>query len=79
MIATLWALLRSKLAGWLAAAGVALGILFAAYNKGRQDSAARQGQRRLEEANKARKVEHEVDGLSGDAVRDSLGRWMRDK
>lgn len=78
MLATLWSLLRSKVAGWLAAAGVAAGILLAAYNKGRQDAAARQAERRLDEINNARKVEHEVDGLSDDAVRDALGKWMRD-
>lgn len=46
---------RSRLMGWLAAAGVALATMFAAYVKGRQDTAATQTERRLETIKKARK------------------------
>lgn len=78
MIATLWTALTSRIGRYLAAIGAALAILFAAYTKGRKDNAARQDAARLNELNKARKVEHEVDGLDSDGVRHKLGRWMRD-
>lgn len=78
MIATFWTALTSRIGRYLAAIGAALAILFAAYSKGRKDNAVRQDAARLNEINKARKVEHEVDGLDSGAVSDRLGRWMRD-
>lgn len=73
-----WTALTSRVGRYLAAIGAALAILFAAYSKGRKDNAARATETRLNEINKARKVEHEIDGLDGDGVRHKLGRWMRD-
>lgn len=78
MIAALWALLRSKVAGYLAAIGIAAGILLTAYNKGRKDCKANQTADRLEASNKARKIENEVDGLGANTLDERLGRWMRD-
>lgn len=78
MIATFWTALTSRIGRYLAAIGAALAILFAAYAKGRKDNAARQDTIRLNEINKARKVEHEIDGLDSGSVHDRLGRWMRD-
>lgn len=78
MLAGLWTALTSRIGRYLAAIGAALAILFAAYSKGRKDNAVRQDAARLNEINKARKVEHEVDGLDSDSVRRGLSRWMRD-
>ncbi|NGN45196.1 hypothetical protein G6N74_29520 [Mesorhizobium sp. CGMCC 1.15528] len=78
MIATLWSALWSRFAGWIAAAGVALAILAAAYSRGKTDAAAKQTRQRLETINKARKVEDEVDRLGDADVRIGLDRWMRD-
>ncbi|MBB6013472.1 hypothetical protein HNR59_002861 [Aquamicrobium lusatiense] len=78
MLAGLWTALTSRIGRYLAAIGAALAILFAAYAKGRKDNAARATETRLNEINKARKVEHEVDGLDSGAVSERLGRWMRD-
>lgn len=75
----LFAAARSRLTGWLAAAGVALAILFAAYSKGRQDASASQSERRLETIKKARKVEDEVDRLDPAGVDARLREWMRDQ
>lgn len=78
MMATLWTALTSRIGRYVAAIGTAFAILFAAYTKGRKDNAARTTETRLNEINKARKVEHEVDGLDSGAVSERLGRWMRD-
>lgn len=78
LLSTAWTALTSRVGRYLAAIGAALAILFAAYTKGRKDNAARQDAARLNEINKARKVEHEVDGLDSDSVRRDIGRWMRD-
>lgn len=78
MIAALWTAARSRLTGWLAAAGVALAILFAAYAKGRQDAAANQTEHRIETIKKARKIEDEVDRLDPAGVDTRLREWMRD-
>lgn len=74
----LWTAARSRVAGWLAAAGLALAVLLAAYTKGRQDAAARQSARRLETIKKARKIEDEVDQMGPAAVDARLREWMRD-
>ncbi|MDR7222773.1 hypothetical protein [Aminobacter aminovorans] len=71
-----WTAACSRIAGWLAAAGVALAILFAAYTKGRQDAAATQNERRLETIKKARKIEDEVDRLDPAGVDTRLREWM---
>lgn len=78
MLSAAWIALTSRIGRYLAAIGAALAILFAAYTKGRKDNAARATETRLNEINKARKVEHEVDGLDSGSVHDRLGRWMRD-
>jgi len=78
VLSAAWTALTSRIGRYLAAIGAALAILFAAYSKGRKDSDARQDATRLNEINKARKVEHEVDGLDSGSVHDRLGRWMRD-
>ncbi|MDI6027040.1 hypothetical protein QBK99_12650 [Corticibacterium sp. UT-5YL-CI-8] len=78
-LAALWALARSKLAGYLAAIGAVLAVLFAAYSKGKTDAAVKQTEQRLENIETARKVEDEVDRLDPDGVDDRLGKWMRDK
>lgn len=78
MLSAFWTALTSRIGRYLAAVGAALAILFAAYSKGRKDNAARHDAARLNEINKARKVEHEVDGLDSGSVHDRLGRWMRD-
>lgn len=74
MLSWVW----SRVTGYAIAIGATLAILFAAYSKGRQDAASKQTAARLNEISKARKVEHEIDGLGSGAVRDRLGRWMRD-
>jgi hypothetical protein len=76
---SLWTLLRSKLAGYLAAIGVAAGILLAAYSKGRTDAGHAQTADRLKASNKARKIENEVDSLGDGTVSDRLNEWMRDR
>lgn len=73
-----WTALTSRIGRYLAAIGAALAILLAAYSKGSKDNAARATETRLKEINKARKVEHEIDGLDSGSVHDRLGRWMRD-
>lgn len=73
-----WTALTSRIGRYLAAIGAVLAILFAAYSKGRKDNAASATHSRLNEINKARKVEHEIDGLDSGSVHDRLGRWMRD-
>lgn len=78
-LAALWALARSKLAGYLAAIGAVLAVLFAAYSKGKTDAAVKQTEQRLENIETARKVEDEIDRLDPDGVDDRLGKWMRDK
>lgn len=75
MLAGLW----SRFSGYAVAIAAALAILFGAYRRGSQDAAAKQTAARLNELNKARKVEHEVDRRSGDDARRDLERWMRDK
>lgn len=72
-------LLYNKLTGWLAAVGIALTLLAAAYSRGRQDAAARQASARLETIKKARNVEDEVDRLGPADVDARLREWLRDK
>jgi hypothetical protein len=71
--------LASKLTGYAVAIAAVLAILAGVYRKGGTDASARQTSDRLNELNKARKVEHEVDRRSGDDARRDLERWMRDK
>lgn len=75
----LLALARSKIAGYLAAVGAVLAVLFAAYSKGKTDAAVKQTEQRLDNIKTARKVEDEVNRLDPDGVDDALGKWMRDK
>lgn len=79
LLTALWALARSKIAGYLAAAGAVLAVLFAAYSKGKTDAAVKQTEQRLDNIKTARKVEDEVNRLDPDGVDDALGKWMRDK
>lgn len=78
-ILTLWTAAKSKLAGYVVAIAAVLAILTGAYLKGRQDNAASSASARLRTANKARKIEDEVNGLGGDDVDAALRKWMRDK
>lgn len=71
--------LYNKLTGWLAAAGIAIALLAAAYARGSQAAAARQAAASLNEIKKARKVEDEINRLDNDAVRSRLDGWMREK
>jgi len=77
-LAAIWTALTSRIAGYIAAIGMVAGILFAAYAKGKTDAKHNQTADRLKAANKARKIENEVDGLGDNAVADELGKWMRD-
>lgn len=70
--------LYSKITGWLAAAGVAAAVLFAAYSRGRSDQKTARAEDRIKSTSEARKIEHEVDGLGGDDVDRRLNKWMRD-
>lgn len=74
----LWTAARSRIAGWLAAIGLAAMVIGAAYTKGRQDAATRQTEDRLKSIQKARHVEDEVGRLDPAAVDARLRRWMRD-
>lgn len=78
MLVALWTAVRTRIAGWLAAIGLAAMLIGAAYTKGRQDAASRQTEHRLKSIQKARKVEDEINRLDGNAVDARLGRWMRD-
>ena len=78
-LTALLALARSKIAGYLAAVGAVLAVLFAAYSKGKTDAAVKQTEQRLDNIKTARKVEDEVNRLDPDGVDDALGKWMRDK
>lgn len=79
MIAAAWAAITSRVGRYLAAMGMVAGVLFAAYAKGKTDAKHNQTADRLKSANKARKIENEVDGLGDNAVSDELGKWMRDR
>ena len=78
LLTTAWAALTSRIGRYLAAIGIAAGILFAAYSKGRKDSRLNQTADRLRASNKAKEIENEVDGLGADAIDDRLDEWMRD-
>jgi hypothetical protein len=78
VLSAAWTALTSRIGRYLTALGAALAILLAAYRRGANDARAKQDAKRLNEINKARKVEHEVDGLDSGAVSERLGRWMRD-
>lgn len=71
--------IQSKLVKWAAAAGVVLALLTVIYGKGRSDQKAARARDRLQAVEKARKVEHEVDGLGAGSVGERLNEWMRDK
>ena len=71
--------IQSKLVKWAAAAGIVLALLTVIYGKGRSDQKAARARDRLQAVEKARKVEHEVDGLGADDVNRRIGKWMRDK
>lgn len=77
-VTSLWTALTSRIAGYIAAVGVAASILFAAYAKGKNDAAANATSDRLAAANKARKIENEVDGLGAAGIDERLSKWMRD-
>ena len=79
MLSVAWAALTSRIGRYAAAIGATAAILFAAYSKGGKDASARTTQQRLKEINKAREVEHEIDGMGSSDVDDRLARWMRDK
>lgn len=78
MILTLWTALTSRLAGYLAAVGLAASILFAAYSKGKSDAAVNQTKDRLDTSIRAKEVENEVDSLGGGDVDGRFNRWVRD-
>ncbi|MEO4000300.1 hypothetical protein [Mesorhizobium sp. CAU 1732] len=78
MVAALFASLWSRVTGYAVAVATVAAILFAAYRKGGKDAAARTAEQRLNQLNKARKVEHEVDRRSDDDVHRDLSKWLRD-
>lgn len=75
-------LLWSKVGGYLAAAGGVLAFVVGVFLYGRREGArsaeAAQARKNAAIVKKARGVENEVDGLSGDDIDDRLGEWMRD-
>lgn len=77
MLAGFWTAITSRVAGYVAAVGAVLAVLFAAYSKGKSDAAAKRDRDRLNQIKKAREVENEVDRLGVDALDRELDRWMR--
>lgn len=78
MVSALWAGLWSRVGHIVMSLAAVGAILFAAYRKGGRDAGAKQTEDRIRAANKAKEIEHEVDGLDGSAVDKRLGKWMRD-
>lgn len=70
--------LYGKLTGYAVAIAAALAILAGIYRKGGTDAAQRTTAQRLDELNKARKVEDEVHSLDRAGLDERLARWLRD-
>lgn len=77
-LSAIWTAITSRVAGYLAAIGIAASILLAAYNKGRTDAKANQNADNLKAIRTAREVEDEVNGLGASDIDRRLSRWMRD-
>jgi hypothetical protein len=76
LLATLWA----RLQGYVAAAGVVLGIIISAFlygrSDGRQDAEAAQAKSNARARTQSK--ENEINGLDDRAAGDRLDKWMRD-
>jgi cell division protein FtsB len=76
--AALWA----RLSGYVAAAGVFLGIVVAAFlygrSDGRQDAAAAQNKANAAARKQSKEVENEINGLDDPVVDQRLSEWLRD-
>lgn len=72
----------AKIKSWLAAAGVVVGLVLAAFvygsAKGSQSQKDKQDSQKLKNIQEARKIEKEINGLSGNDVSRRLDRFMRD-
>jgi cell division protein FtsB len=79
LLSTLWA----RLQGYVAAAGVVLGIVAGAFlygrSDGRQDAEAAQAKSNARARTQSKEVEHEINGLDDRSVDDRLAKWVRDK
>lgn len=75
-------LLWAKLQGYVAALGVALAVLLAAFlygrSGGRSDAIAEQDRNNARARTQSKEVENEINGLDDRAVGDGLAKWMRD-
>lgn len=78
MLTTLWA----RLSGYVAAAGVVLGLVISAFfygrSDGRQDAEAAQAKDNARARTKSKEVENEINGLDDRGLDDGLAKWMRD-
>lgn len=78
---TLLAALWSRVAGYVAAAGLLILALFSIWLKGRQDGKAvmreEQERHRREAVEIKRKLDDEIDGLSPADVDSNFARWVR--
>lgn len=68
----------ARLSGYLAAIGIAAGILFAAYSKGRTDAASKQAASEAKARDIADQVDNDVGALTPDQRRKGLKSWSRD-
>lgn len=74
----LWAGLWSRVGHIVISVAAVGAILLAAYRKGGRDAGSKQNEERLRAVNKAREIEHEVDGLGHADIDQRLREWMRD-
>lgn len=77
-LTSLW----SKFYGYILATGAAIGLVVSIYLKGKSDqrasSSATESKKRLENIQKARKINEKVDNMSDADLDARLDKWMRD-
>ena len=82
MIGALLGGIWSRIAGWLAPAGMALAIVAFAFfygrSSGKADAKAEQAKANAKAIKKARAVEDDVQNMGASRVDDALSKWLRD-
>lgn len=69
----------SDIYGYLIALGALIVGFIAAYFKGKSAAKNEQVKHDYESTKRAKNISNEVDALDNDGVRDSAGRWVRNK
>lgn len=79
MIAAFFSNLWAKVAGYAIVVATVLGILAAAYSKGKTDQKSKQTLENLKSVRTAKEIDDEINSLGSNDIDAEYVKWLRDK